>query len=150
LASTTEYDPVLLDQVEGVVLKTDGTELPIEFNELIRASQYADFELRNMEDQNLGAVEEMVVDLSLGEVSYALVDVGSYLGAAETTTVAVPWERLALKQDATAQIDHFVLDVSEATLSQAPTIDLDALPTWPELIEPSWDTEIRQFWENAG
>jgi sporulation protein YlmC with PRC-barrel domain len=150
LASTFTYDPARLDQTQGFVLKTDGTQLPGEFNDLIRASQYADFDMRSTDDKDLGAVTEMVLDVARGEVTYAFVDVTNYLDNPAETMVAVPWQRLALQEATSTKTDRFVLAVTVDTLQQAPTIDLNTLPAWPDLIDPKWDTEIRQFWENAG
>lgn len=151
LGRAVVYDPAILDQIDDVVLATEGTQLPIEFDQLIRIGRYADFDLRDLTDADLGAVNEVLVDLTQGEVSYVFVDVGAFLGTAETT-VAVPWERLAVKppETATAPRDQFVVDVTETMLRQAPTVDLDTLPAWPELIAPDWEAPIRQFWENAG
>ncbi len=151
LEKAVAYDPVMLDQTDDVVLAADGTQLPVEFDQLIRIGRYADFDLRDMTDADLGAASEVIVDLTQGAVGYVLVDVGAFLGTAETT-VAVPWERLAVKppETATAPRDQFVVEVTETMLRQAPTVDLDTLPAWPELIAPDWDTPIRQFWANAG
>ena len=104
-------------------------------------------------DEDLGEVEDLVVDIEQGAVTYGVVDFGGFLGIAEQTT-AVPWDMFVIQQDADSA--NFVLEVTEDTLQNAPTIDIGAWPNWTERIDgnsdwnPDWDVETRSFWETAG
>jgi sporulation protein YlmC with PRC-barrel domain len=115
---------------------------------LIRVSRFSDFDLRNAEDEDLGEVEELLIELRDGMVQYGVVDFGGFLGIGETS-VAVPWERFTLQAADTATDANFRLEIDQATLENAPQIDLDALPSWPAPLTTDWDVETRTFWETA-
>jgi hypothetical protein len=149
LSTAVVYDPPLLDDLEGPVVDTTATEIPVEFNELIRVSRFQDFNLKNTEDEDTGEVEQLLIDLTQGGVPYAVVDFGGFLGLGEKR-VAVPWDRLEVQEDATTQTEIFVLDASTETLDEAPVLDLDTLTIWPEPADTNWDVDIRDFWETAG
>ena len=77
-------------------------------------------DVRNVEDENLGSVHDVILDPASGTVSYVLVARGGFLGLGEEY-VAVPWERL----HATPGLETIVLTLSQEELEQAPTIDPD-------------------------
>jgi sporulation protein YlmC with PRC-barrel domain len=119
---------------------------------LIRVGRFTDFDLRNTEDEDLGEVEDLVVDAQQGMVQTAVVNFGGFLGIGEKS-VAVPWEQLILSTVADdPDARYFLLDVPRETLETAPQIDnLDeTLPAWPEPINPNWDREARTFWQELG
>lgn len=138
---------------------TNGTTTPntgmSQYEGLIRVSEYTDFDLRNADNEDLGNVEDLVIDLHQGQVQHTIVNFGGFLGIGDTT-VAVPWGGLQLVIPATTETNdgqpYFLLDVPKETLEQAPTIDnLDeTLPQWPGTINPNWNTETDSFWSTAG
>ena len=77
-------------------------------------------DVRNVDDENLGSVHDVILDPASGTVSYVLVARGGFLGLGEEY-VAVPWERL----HATPGLETIVLTLSQEELEQAPTIDPD-------------------------
>lgn len=87
--------------------------------------------VRNAQDENLGKVEDLMIDLETGRVAYCVLSFGGFLGMGEKL-FAVPWRALALDAE-----DHaFVLDVPKERLKDAPGFDRDH---WPDLT----DTEMR-------
>lgn len=149
LTTAVVYDPPMLDELEGPIVTTTDTEIPVEFDTLIRVSRFQDFNLKNTEDEDTGEVEQLLIDLTQGGVPYAVVDFGGFLGLGEKR-VAVPWDRLEVREDAATQADVFVLDASVETLNEAPVLDLNTLTIWPEPTDSNWDIDIRDFWETAG
>lgn len=75
-------------------------------------------DVRNIDDETLGSVHDVVLDPATGSVSYVLVARGGFLGLGEEY-VAVPWERL----HATPGLETIVLTLSQEELEQAPTVD---------------------------
>ncbi|MGQ0603934.1 MAG: PRC-barrel domain-containing protein [Anaerolineales bacterium] len=126
-----------------------GTQVTAE-DSLIRVGRFTDFDLRNNDDEDLGEVDDMVIDLKSGMVTHAIVNFGGFLGIGEKSVV-VPWQQFTLDQTQDNQ-DVMRLNVSRETLEAAPAIDnMDTLlPRWPETILPGWDQDAVEFWRTAG
>lgn len=72
--------------------------------------------------ESLGEIEKLVIDPGYGRLTYAIVEVGGFLGLGEKE-VAVPWQALSLAQDG----QTFVLDVTRERLKNAPSLDGDQI-----------------------
>lgn len=151
LENLPEFDTGVLD-LDGYVLDDmatdaadDATETDIEefdstpYIGQLQVGEFEDYNLLNMQDEDLGEVEDLIIDVHEGQVSYAVVDFGGFLGIAENS-VALPWEQLALEPDT----ETFRLDVDAPTLESAPPFDFD---TWDYPLEQEWDTDYRAYWE---
>lgn len=75
-------------------------------------------DVRNLQDERLGSVDDIVLDPETGAVSYVVVARGGFFGVGEDH-VAVPWQRFS----ATPDFNTLVLNVPEDALEQAPEID---------------------------
>jgi len=133
---------------DGFVLDADEVGLlDNESDGLLQLSEFTgvfdnDFNLINRDEEDLGEVENAILDLNEGRVLYAVVDFGGFLGLGENT-VAVPWQRLEFNEET----EQFILDIADISLEDAPTLDLDLITDDDELIDPDWDLEIRNYWE---
>ena len=87
----------------------------------INVDELTGTDVRNVADKELGSVSDVILDPSSGEISYAVVARGGFLGFGEDY-VAVPWDEFR----ATRGLNTLILDVSEQELAKAPTIDPDA------------------------
>ena len=92
----------------------------------------------NTQEQDLGDIKEIMLDMRTGRVSYAVLSFGGFLGMG-TKLFAVPWD--ALKLDTANK--RFVLDVSNDRLESAPGFDEDA---WPNMADNSWAEGIHTFY----
>lgn len=133
------FDTAVLTDEEGYFLDATESDLDSAYDGLLQIGEFEDYNLLNTADEDLGEVEDLILDLSDGTLSYAVVDFGGFLGLAENT-VAVPWSRLLLSEEN----DNFILDVAQEMFEDAPTLDLS---TWTYPVEPQWDEEIISFWE---
>jgi sporulation protein YlmC with PRC-barrel domain len=152
LQAATVVDTTVTDDDDFVVGGEEGgTPAPAEFMDMIRVSRFTDFDLRNAENEDLGEVEDLVINVREGEVEDTIVNFGGFLGIGEKA-VAVPWEGLQLSTDTDNQQPFFLLDVQPEMLEQAPAIeDMDVtLPRWPEVIDPDWDNAADSFWQSVG
>jgi sporulation protein YlmC with PRC-barrel domain len=144
LEALPEMDDVDLG---GGRIDANGTD----YNGLVALGQtITDFNVVGASGEDLGEVEDVILDLSTGQARYGLVDFGGFLGLAEHT-VAVPWQRMALQagEDGEPNDTVFQLNVNEDTLRNAPEFDDDNLKTWPDPANPDWDTDIRNFWQTV-
>ncbi|MFC6486947.1 PRC-barrel domain-containing protein [Nitratireductor sp. GCM10026969] len=85
-----------------------------------RADDIIGANVRNAQDDNLGSIDDVVLDPQTGAVQYVVVDYGGFLGLG-SDEVVVPWERLRAMPGRNA----FVLPVERAALEQAPTLPDD-------------------------
>ena len=92
----------------------------------------------NQNDEDLGDIKEIMLDVSSGQVAYAVLSFGGFLGMGEKL-FAVPWS--ALKLDTVNK--RFVLAVDKDRLSHAPGFDKD---NWPDMQDPTWSKGIQDYY----
>jgi sporulation protein YlmC with PRC-barrel domain len=77
--------------------------------------------------ENLGKIEDFVIDLDNGRIAYAVLSFGGFLGRGNKY-FAVPWE--ALKRS--LHDKKFLLQVDKEVLKQAPGFDKDERPDFED------------------
>lgn len=92
----------------------------------------------NAHDLELGDIREIMLDMQTGQVAYAVLAFGGFLGMGEKL-FAVPWQALRLD---TAN-KRFLLDVDKDRLKTAPGFDKDA---WPDMADTQWASTIHSFY----
>ncbi len=92
----------------------------------------------NRAGENLGKIEELMLDLEKGRVAYAVLSFGGVMGISEKLYV-IPFE--ALKLDASRE--HFTLDVDKEKLKNAPSFDMNHPP---KASDRTWGAEIFKFY----
>lgn len=113
--------------------ETDGTgETMISLNDLKGVT------VRNPEGEDLGKLEDVVVDGTSGRVAYGVLSFGSFLGMGGKH-FAIPWQ--AIRSGPSA--DHVILDVPRERLRAAPGFDVDHRPRYADHI---WGTEIHEYY----
>ena len=116
-----------------------------------RLSNQLDYTVWNQNGEQIGEVNDMVIDLDTAAISYVIVGTGGFLEIGEKD-VLVPWDALELQtgSDATGgEPNAFVLLIDQAQFEAAPDVDIGSL--LPPLGEPAadWDVDIRSFWETG-
>lgn len=89
-------------------------------------------------EENLGDIKEIMLDMNSGQVAYAVLAFGGFLGMGEKL-FAVPWQALHLD---TAN-HRFVLNVEKERLKTAPGFNKDA---WPDMSDIAWANEVHTFY----
>lgn len=79
-------------------------------------------EVRNLADEQLGSIEDVVLDPGNGDIALAIIGHGGFLGFGGDYA-AVPWTLLR----ATPGFETFLLDATEETLENAPSVDPDRI-----------------------
>ncbi|MDY0977510.1 PRC-barrel domain-containing protein [Massilia sp. CFBP9012] len=92
----------------------------------------------NAAEEDLGDIKEIMLDMQTGQVAYAVLAFGGFLGMGEKL-FAVPWQALHLD----TVNKRFVLNVEKDRLKTAPGFDKDA---WPDMSDLSWATGIHSFY----
>jgi sporulation protein YlmC with PRC-barrel domain len=91
--------------------------------------------------EDLGKIEELMIDLDTGRVAYAVLSFGGFLGIGDKL-FAIPFEALALDTD-----EHrFVLDVPREKLERAPGFDKSR---WPDFADPRFGQQVYGYYDIA-
>ncbi len=110
--------------------------------EVMGASSLIGDEVVNQMEEDLGDIEEIMLDMKTGNVAYAVLSFGGFMGMGDKL-FAVPWN--ALKLDTVNK--RFVFNVDKARLESAPGFDKD---DWPDMSDPTWQDQVNTFYENIG
>ncbi len=92
----------------------------------------------NKQDEDLGDIKEIMLDVPTGRVAYAVLSFGGFLGMGDKL-FAVPWSALHLD----TVNKRFVLDVSKERLQEAPGFDPNA---WPDMADPTWIKGVHAYY----
>ncbi len=92
----------------------------------------------NYQDEDLGDIKEIMLDVHSGEIAYVVLSFGGFLGMADKL-FAVPWS--VLKLDTVNK--RFQLNVEKARLESAPGFDKN---DWPDMADPAWQATINSYY----
>jgi sporulation protein YlmC with PRC-barrel domain len=93
--------------------------------------------VENPQGENLGNIEEVVIDAATGDLAYAVLAFGGFLGLGEKL-FALPWS--TLKQAAN---DTFTVPLTEAQIKKAPGFDK---ADWPSMEDKHWGDTIHAYY----
>jgi len=115
----------------------------IAFETVFRASKIKGMDVRNDANENLGDVNELVIDVKDGHVKYMALSFGSVFTGGNKL-FAVPLNAFTLKHDNNKTF--FVLHVSQDALKNAPGFDKNH---WPDTADPNWSKDIDSFYQRT-
>lgn len=110
----------------------------MEIHRLHRAGPLLRYKVRNQKVQELGHVEDIMLDIDRGSIAYVVLGFGGVLGLGEKL-FAVPWCALRINRADRC----FMLDVEKEQLKKAPGFDKDH---WPDLSDEQWVRSIHSFY----
>ena len=122
-------------QDQSKIKKTDPDN---KYRRVLAASTLAGDQVQNSAGEDLGTVDEIMIDIPAGKVAYAVLSFGGFLGMGDKL-FAVPWSALRVDEDR----KHFILDVDKKKLENAPGFDKD---NWPDMADTSWGTRIFSYY----
>src|SRR5439155_7655634 len=112
---------------------------PLAFETVFRASKIKSMKVKNDMNQNLGSIDDLVINLPHGKVKYLALSYGSTLGLGGKL-FAVPLSAMTLTH---AQNETFLLvHVKEDALKNAPGFDKDH---WPNTADANWAKDIDTY-----
>jgi sporulation protein YlmC with PRC-barrel domain len=94
--------------------------------------------VRNPQNEDLGKVEDFMLDLETGRIAYAVLSFGGFLGLGNKL-FAVPWQAFTLDSPRHA----FILDVPKGRLEEAPGFDKGH---WPDVVDAEARARIFAFY----
>jgi sporulation protein YlmC with PRC-barrel domain len=120
---------------DGKIKKTDPDK---KYRRVLSASTLDGDTVRNAANEDLGKLEDIMIDIPTGRVAYAVLSFGGMLGIGDKL-FAVPWEALEVDEDEKC----LILNVDKETLKNAPGFDKD---NWPDMADNSWGSEIFRYY----
>ncbi|UGQ45155.1 PRC-barrel domain-containing protein [Massilia endophytica] len=92
----------------------------------------------NRQEEDLGDIKEIMLDMQTGQIAYAVLSFGGILGMGDKL-FAVPWQ--ALQLDTVNK--RFILDCTKEKLENAPGFDKDR---WPDMADQQFSSAIHSFY----
>jgi len=127
-----------IGSTSGQMANTVGDIDDRRYRRVMSAGTLAGDRVRNAAGEDLGKIEEIMLDVPSGRVAYAVLSFGGFLGMGNKL-FAVPWNALTVDE-----LEHqFVLDVDKQVLESAPGFDKD---NWPDMADPNWGSQIHSHY----
>ena len=98
---------------------------------VLTASTLKGNKVTNAKGEDLGTVEEIMLDLEKGQVAYVVLSFGRTNWMPNDKLFAIPWNVLSISH----HDKKFILNVSQETLKSAPGFDRYK---WPEVADFGW------------
>jgi sporulation protein YlmC with PRC-barrel domain len=105
---------------------------------LMGANTLLDNDVYNPQGEKIGDIKEFMLDMQSGQVAYAVLSFGGFLGMGEKL-FAVPWKALSLD----TKNHRFTMNVSRERLDKAPGFDKNR---WPDMSDPRWSSSIHEYY----
>jgi sporulation protein YlmC with PRC-barrel domain len=109
-----------------------------EFPRVLSASTLKDEKVVNPAGDDLGNIEDYMIDLDNGRIAYCVLSFGGFLGMGDKL-FAVPWSALTLD----TVNKRFILNIDRERLKDAPGFDKD---NWPDMTNADWGTRVYSFY----
>jgi sporulation protein YlmC with PRC-barrel domain len=109
----------------------------------LRASKLIGLKAWNPQNQELGQIDDLVVDMPSGKIKFAILSSGGVLGIGEKLH-AVPIEFTSLRWDAEHNSNYLVLDLTQDQLRNAPSFTSNS---WPDFSSEQVASSIRGFYQ---
>lgn len=93
----------------------------------------------NQQNEDLGKIEHLMIDLENGRVAYAVLSFGGFLGMGDKL-FAIPWN--ALKVDTVEK--RFIMNADKNKLELAPGFDQDH---WPNMADRTWGADLYKYYD---
>ena len=94
--------------------------------------------VRNPEGDDLGKIEDLMLDLEFGRIAYAVLSFGGFMGVGNKL-FAVPWPAMTLD----TVNKRFTLNVVKEALKDAPGFDK---ARWPSMSDKTWASGVHKFY----
>jgi sporulation protein YlmC with PRC-barrel domain len=144
--ATTHQETQAKETLMATSINTRSTTGSTETSRVLSASTLSKDPVYNAQGEKLGSIKEVMLDVDLGRVAYAVLSFGGFLGMGDKL-FAIPFEALRV-DTANKQV---ILDVPKDKLENAPGFDKD---NWPATADRRWGAEIYRhygytpYWES--
>ena len=121
-----------------LIISTLDTAHARDTSAVLKGSDLIGMKVEGADGKTLGDIKDLVIDLMEGDIDYAVLDYGGFLGVSDKY-FAVPWDALRFSGDR----KKLLLDVTKKDLKQAPGFDKKH---WPDLSSRDQTIVIYEFY----
>lgn len=107
------------------------------FGLVLGASTLKGDKVVNQQGEDLGKLEELMIDLDRGRIAYAVLSFGGFLGMGDKL-FAIPWQAFGV--DTVGK--KLVLKADKEILKKATGFDKS---NWPNMADPTWGTNVYKY-----
>jgi sporulation protein YlmC with PRC-barrel domain len=117
------------------------------YKDIVPAKTVIGSSVVNANYEDLGRIEDLVLDANAGRIAYAVLSFGGFLGLGDKY-FAIPWNKFEFH----LAEKRVVLNVDKKLLEKAPGFDKD---NWPNMADSTWGTSIYKhyglapYWEEV-
>ena len=108
------------------------------FRRTLGATSLIQDKVVNLAGQDIGRIEELMIDVTTGRVAYAVMSFGGFMGIGNKL-FALPWSAVTVDEAK----KRFVVNVTRESLDQMPGFDKDH---WPDLNDLEYATGVYRQW----
>jgi sporulation protein YlmC with PRC-barrel domain len=105
---------------------------------LLRGSALFSYRVKSPQGEDLGKVEDIMIDMEVKRIAYAVLSFGGFWGLGDKW-VPVPWDALTFKPDEKV----LILNIEKEKLQKAPHFERATLP---ELADRQWGAVIHTYY----
>jgi sporulation protein YlmC with PRC-barrel domain len=105
---------------------------------LLRSKTLFEYRVKSPQGEDLGKIEEVMIDMEVGRVAYAVLSFGGLLGLG-SKWVPVPWDAVALLPAEKV----LLLKIEKEKIEKAPNFEAATLP---ELANRQWGAVIHTYY----
>ncbi len=109
----------------------------------IRASELTGMTVQNLQGENVGTVNDVVIEAQAGKVRYMAVSYGGFLGLGNKL-FAVPWKSFKCQRDQDSEKCQLIINVQEQRMKTAPGFDQN---NWPDFGDKEFTSKLDAHYE---
>ncbi|MGE0825189.1 MAG: PRC-barrel domain-containing protein [Candidatus Binatia bacterium] len=137
--STTTTGAEQKEAAQSSPQSNEQKQMKAQESSILRASEVIGYTVKNPQGQELGQIEDLVIDPEHGRIAYAVLSFGGFLGLGDKL-FAIPWD--AMKPMPSQQTVQ--LDVSKEKLEKAPGFNKD---NWPNVADREWGLVVYKYYD---
>jgi PRC-barrel domain len=109
-----------------------------ETSTLIAADKVQGTDVFNNGGDRLGSVHDLMIDKQTGQVAYAIMSFGGFLGIGNSYH-PLPWSLLRYNQN----LGGYVVELNESLLKSAPSYPIGTEPAWGD---PEYESKLHDYY----
>lgn len=110
-------------------------------NHVVNANDVIGVKVENMQGDDLGKIEALMLDKLSGKVNYVVLSYGGFLGMGNKL-FAMPWNIFSYNKDK----ECFQIPLNVEQLKNSPGFDKDQ---WPNMSDKVWSESINRYYSAA-